>query len=148
MPGVGWNYLSIPWLQRLHHCSFGINKWLQPILYGGYNYLSLLGFKSNHVSKRRPRNANLPWRPCDMGTLFCIARPCYGNQPVTCDLVFIPPLLLLFCVQYLVVKPLIMGLDSNCNRFWIWTLRHGWQHGFFTVAFKTAIKCRQWSTWF
>ena len=37
---MGWNYLSIPKLQRLH--------------YNGCNYLSTLGLKLNHVSKRGP----------------------------------------------------------------------------------------------
>ena len=47
-----WNYLSIPKLQRLHRWSLGMDKWFHPILYNGCNYLSMLGLKLNHVSKR------------------------------------------------------------------------------------------------
>ena len=52
---VGWNYLFIPKLQRWHRWSLGMDKWLHPILYNGCDYLSMLGFKLNHVSKRCPR---------------------------------------------------------------------------------------------
>ena len=47
-----WNYLSIPKLQRLHRWSLGMDKQFHPIHYNGCNYLSMLGLKLNHVSKR------------------------------------------------------------------------------------------------
>ena len=49
---MGWNYLSIPKLQRLHRWSLGMDKLFHPIHYNGCNYLSMLGLKLNHVSKR------------------------------------------------------------------------------------------------
>ena len=51
---MGWNYLSIPKLQRLHRWSLGMDKWFHSTLYNGCNYLSMLGLKLNHVSKRGP----------------------------------------------------------------------------------------------
>ena len=49
-----WNYLCIPKLQRLHRWSLGMDKWFHPTYYEGYNYLSMLGFKLSHFSKRGP----------------------------------------------------------------------------------------------
>ena len=49
---MGWNYLSIPKLQWLHHWSLGMDKQFHPTLYNGCNYLSMLGLKLNRVSKR------------------------------------------------------------------------------------------------
>ena len=51
---MAWNYLSIPKLQRLHLWSLGKDKWFHPTHYIGCNYLSMLGFKLNHVRKRGP----------------------------------------------------------------------------------------------
>ena len=48
---MGWNYLSIPKLQRLHRWSLGMDKQFHPIFYNGCNYLSMLGLKLNHASK-------------------------------------------------------------------------------------------------
>ena len=52
---MGWNYLSIPKLQRCSRWSLGMDKWFHPTLYNGCNYLSILCLKLNHVSKRNPR---------------------------------------------------------------------------------------------
>ena len=52
---MGWNYLSIPKLQRLHRWSLGMDKQFHPIHYNVCNYLSMLGLKLNHVSKRGHR---------------------------------------------------------------------------------------------
>ena len=49
---VGWNYLVIPKPQRLHRWSLGMGKSFHPTFYNGCDYLSLLGLKLNHVSKR------------------------------------------------------------------------------------------------
>ena len=49
---MGWNYLSIPILPRLHRWSLGMAKQFHPTHYDGCNYLSVLRLKSNHVSKR------------------------------------------------------------------------------------------------
>ena len=49
-----WNYLSIPKLQRLHRWSLGVDKWfhLTRIIMGVVNYLSMLGLKLIHVSRK------------------------------------------------------------------------------------------------
>ena len=49
---MGWNYLSIHKLQRLHRWSLRMDKQFHPTFYNGCNYLSMLGLKLNHVSKR------------------------------------------------------------------------------------------------
>ena len=51
---VRWNYLSIPKLQRLYRWSLGMDMLFHPTLYNGCNYLSMPGFKLNHVNKRGP----------------------------------------------------------------------------------------------
>ena len=58
---MGWNYLSIPKLQWLHPNFKGetveVWEWISNFisLYNGCNYLSMLGLKLIHVSKRGPR---------------------------------------------------------------------------------------------
>ena len=49
---MGWNYLSIPKLERLHRWSLGMDKWFYPTLFWACNYFSLLGLKLIHVSTR------------------------------------------------------------------------------------------------
>ena len=49
---MGWNYLSFPKLQRLHRWSLGMDKEFHPTLNWACDYLSMLGLKLNHVSKR------------------------------------------------------------------------------------------------
>ena len=44
-----------PKLQWLYHWSLGMDKQFHPTFYNGCNYLSMLGLKLNHVSKRGPR---------------------------------------------------------------------------------------------
>ena len=51
---MGWNYLSIPKLQRCNRWSLGMDKWFHPKLCWTCDYLSMLGLKLNHVSKRGP----------------------------------------------------------------------------------------------
>ena len=50
-----WKYLSIPKLHRCNRWSLGMDKLFHPTLYWACNYLSMLGLKLNHVSKRHPR---------------------------------------------------------------------------------------------
>ena len=52
---MGWNYLSIPKLQRLHRWSLGMDKKSHPLLYWACDYLSMLVLKLNHISKSGPR---------------------------------------------------------------------------------------------
>ena len=47
-----WYYLSILKLQRLHRWSLGMDKKFHPTHYNRCNYLSMLGLKLIHVSKR------------------------------------------------------------------------------------------------
>ena len=49
---MGWNYLSIPKLQRCNCWSLGMDKLFHTTLYWACDYLSILGYKLNHVSKR------------------------------------------------------------------------------------------------
>ena len=51
---MGWNYLSIPKLQRCNRWSLGMDKLFHPTHYRACDYLSMLGLKLNHVSKRGP----------------------------------------------------------------------------------------------
>ena len=52
---VGWIYLSIPKLQLCNSWSLWTDKWFHLTFYQACDYLSMLGFKLNHVSKRGPR---------------------------------------------------------------------------------------------
>ena len=52
---MGWNYLSIPKLQRCNRWSLGMDKLFHRTLYQACDYLSMLGLKLNHVSKRGHR---------------------------------------------------------------------------------------------
>ena len=46
---MGWNYLSIPRLQRCIRWSLGIDKYFHPTLYWACDYLSMVGLKLNHA---------------------------------------------------------------------------------------------------
>ena len=48
----GMKLLTVPKLLWLH--KFRMDKWFHPAFYNGCNYLSMLGLKLNHVSKRAP----------------------------------------------------------------------------------------------
>ena len=48
---MGWNYYSIPNLQRYNRWSLGIDKQFHLTLYWACYYLSMMGLKLNHVSK-------------------------------------------------------------------------------------------------
>ena len=47
-----WNYLSIPKLQRGNRWSLGMDKSFNPTFPWACDYLSMLGLKFDHVSKR------------------------------------------------------------------------------------------------
>ena len=51
---MGWNYLVIPKLQRFHRWGLGMDKQFHSTPYNSFDYLSLLGLKFIHVSKRGP----------------------------------------------------------------------------------------------
>ena len=52
---MGCNYLSIPKLQQCNCWSLGMDKKFHPTLYWACDYLSMLRWMLNHVSKRGPR---------------------------------------------------------------------------------------------
>ena len=56
---MGWNYISIPKLQRLHRWSLWMDMQFHPTFYDGCDYLSMLAFKLFHVSKRAPGREEL-----------------------------------------------------------------------------------------
>ena len=56
---MGWNYLSVPKLQRLHRWSLVIDKWFHPTYDNGFDYLSMLWLKLIHVSKRGQVSAKM-----------------------------------------------------------------------------------------
>ena len=58
---MGWNYLSIPKLQRCNRWSLRMDKQFHPTFYQACNYLSMLGLKLNHVSKRGHWSAPIPY---------------------------------------------------------------------------------------
>ena len=49
---VGWNCLSIHKLQLFHSCNLGMDKQFHPTQFSWCYYLSMLGLKLIHVSKR------------------------------------------------------------------------------------------------
>ena len=62
---MGWTYLSIAKLQRCNRWSFGMDKWINPTLYWACAYISMLGLKSIHVSKRAPE-----WSEWSLGRVW------------------------------------------------------------------------------
>ena len=52
---MGWNYLSISKLQRLHRWSLEMHKLVHPTLRNGCDYLSIPGLTLNHVSEKGPQ---------------------------------------------------------------------------------------------
>ena len=57
---MGWHYFYVPKHQCCSRWSLRMDKWFHLILYWAYDYLTMLGFKFIHVSKRGPCNA-----PCE-----------------------------------------------------------------------------------
>ena len=74
---MGWNYLSFPKLQRCNRWSLGMDKWFHPTLYQACDYLSMLGLKLNHVSKRghREQVRLAQRRYCRPGVGAMLAQP-------------------------------------------------------------------------
>ena len=56
---VGWNYLSVPKIQLLHHWCLWMYNEFHPTLNNEFNYLSILELSKDHVSKRDPGQCNL-----------------------------------------------------------------------------------------
>ena len=51
---MGWNHVSIPELQPFHRWSLRMDKKFHPTLYWACDYLTMLGLRSIHVSKKYP----------------------------------------------------------------------------------------------
>ena len=86
---MGWNYLSIPKPQRLHRWSIGMDKLFYPIFCKKWSYLSMLGLKLIHISKRGPGRDKwwleeaVTWWRHQMETFSALLALCEGNPPVT-----------------------------------------------------------------
>ena len=78
MPSVGWNYISIPKLQRLHRCRLGMDKYFHPTHHNGCDSLFMVGLKLIHVSERGP----WPRRSC---LTLLQARACFYKAPLFYD---------------------------------------------------------------
>ena len=63
-------------IQRLHRWSLGMD----PTLYNGCNYLSMLWLKLNDVSKRCPRYSNCPYWQVGFGVDFAKIVSCKLDQ--------------------------------------------------------------------
>ena len=63
---MGYNYLSIPKLQRCNRWSLGMDKCFHHTLNWACDYLSMLGLKLNRVRKRGRRR-----EPCFRFVLYC-----------------------------------------------------------------------------
>ena len=79
-----WNYLSIPKLQRCNRWSLEMDKWFQTTLHYGRNYLSMLGLKLNHVSKRGRRLSSYCW-----STVFSSSSILWGHVFLRGHLIYI-----------------------------------------------------------
>ena len=81
---MGWNYLSIPKLQWLHHWSLGMDKWFHPTHFSGCDYPSMMGLKLNYVSKRGHRThlngRFFSWWHHQMETFSTLLALCEGNH--------------------------------------------------------------------
>ena len=55
----GWNYLSIPNLQRFHLWSLGMDKLFLPTLYRACDHLSKLGLQLIHTGKVAPGGCHM-----------------------------------------------------------------------------------------
>ena len=81
---MGWNYLSIHKLQRLHRWSLGMDKQFHPTLYWTCDYLSMLGLKFNHVSKRDHRCTDCVWWNNETRQMICISHHRHMSYTIIC----------------------------------------------------------------
>ena len=116
---MGWKYLSISKLQRLHRWSLGMDKQFHPTIYNGCNYLSMPGLKFNHVSKRGP------WWHVSMGLCMKDVAPMLTHW----SYLFLALKPSLYALVNCVIIGLSNGLVSNKNK---------------PIAWISAIL---WSTW-
>ena len=81
----GWNYLSIPKLQRLHRWCLGMDKSRHPTLYDGCKYLSTLGSKLTNISIIKRANSVI------MTLSIC---KIYNSREIntSCNIIIWPPM--------------------------------------------------------
>ena len=107
---LGWNYLSIPKLQRCNRWSLRMDKKFHLTLCWACNYLSMLGLKLTHVSERgyyhhKDKTVSLP--SCFLPeTSFglCVL----SNNIVSCVCLFV-----CLCVNHKLV--FMRTLDKRCE---------------------------------
>ena len=74
---MGWNYLPIPKLQRLHRWSLRMDNQFHPIICNGWNYLSILDTLFNGLSSVLERFVvTMHESACETGT-YCSQKPEY-----------------------------------------------------------------------
>ena len=78
---AGWNYLSVPKCQRCNRWRLKMHESYHPTLYWACDYLSTLGLKLIHVSKRDPRLSRCTIRSSNSLTLS--ANDIYGDSAVS-----------------------------------------------------------------
>ena len=110
---MGWNDLSIPQLQQCNSWSLGIDKKFHPTLYWACDYLSMLGLKLIHVSKRGHRHLQIKPMPgaqpsnwlrwLDLRIEHQESGPSYGRQD---DMLF-------SITKIQVSNPTIAGLSTD-----------------------------------
>ena len=118
---MGWNYLSIPKHHRCSRSSLGMDNLFHPTLFGTCDYLSMLGLKLIHVSKKGheylTKDAGVPveknsrvWSPGDM-LFLCLRLRClcpYSQSLFKRTRLNSPPRLLLCEVKILAIFHITM----------------------------------------
>ena len=109
---MGWNYLSIPKLQRCNRWSLGMDEQFHLRLNWACNYLSMMGLKLIHVSKSGHRFWVLniwgayTWHICvryifisEKGSSLAIQSQCVAaKMPLNCTVSNIKSTLRLDCI--------------------------------------------------
>ena len=71
---MGWNYLSIPKLQRCNRWSLGMDKYFHHTFYQACDYLSMLGLTLlNHVNTRGHGYQCFVWVAIDMSCMITLS---------------------------------------------------------------------------
>ena len=110
---MGWNYISIPKLQRCNRWSLGMDKYFHSTLYWACDYLSMLGLKLNHVSKRS-------YGPVPKQSLCHLVRPPSVSIPAGGSLSLLLWLLLKQLGESTQVSPPdVYQLDCVCLRIYL-----------------------------
>ena len=129
--------------------SLGMDKPFNPSLYRGYNYLSMLGLRLNHVSKRDPWQRCIglypfSWWRHHMETFSALLAICAGNSPVPGE----------FPAQRPVTRSFDVFFDLRLNKrlskqSWGWWLETTWRSLWrgCNVAMMYRLFSRYQDTW-